>query len=82
MKYFIKVYGKNGKKSYFKFNEKQLKKLKKDVVSTDYSGAYELKNGDLVEILAMEYHEDRDRVIQRSHWYYERNLQKKEESNG
>ena len=26
--------------------------------------------------LAMEYHEDRDRVIQRSHWYYERNLQK------
>ena len=32
--------------------------------------------------LAMEYHEDRDRVIQRSHWYIERNLQKKEESNG
>ena len=32
--------------------------------------------------LAMEYKEDRDKVIQRSHWYYERNLQKKEESNG
>ena len=31
--------------------------------------------------LAMEYHENRDRVIQRSHWYIERNLQKKEESN-
>ena len=28
--------------------------------------------------LAMEYHEDRDRVIQRSHWYIERNLQKKD----
>ena len=27
--------------------------------------------------LAMEYHENRDRVIQRSHWYIERNLQKK-----
>ena len=27
--------------------------------------------------LAMEYHEDRDRVIQRSNYYYERNLQKK-----
>ena len=32
--------------------------------------------------LAMEYHEDRDRVVQKSHWYIERNLQKKEESNG
>ena len=32
--------------------------------------------------LAMEYHENRDRVIQRSHWYYERIEQKKEESNG
>ena len=32
--------------------------------------------------VAMEYHENRDRVIQRSHWYIERNLQKKEESNG
>ena len=32
--------------------------------------------------LAMEYKEDRDKVIQRSHWYIERNLQKKEESNG
>ena len=30
--------------------------------------------------LAMEYKEDRDKVIQRSHWYIERNLQKKEES--
>ena len=28
--------------------------------------------------LAMEYKEDRDKVIQRSHWYIERNLQKKE----
>ena len=28
--------------------------------------------------VAMEYHENRDRVIQRSHWYIERNLQKKE----
>ena len=26
--------------------------------------------------LAMEYHEDRDRVVQRSHWYIERTLQK------
>ena len=32
--------------------------------------------------LAMEYKEDRDKVIQRSHWYIERNLQKKEASNG
>ena len=32
--------------------------------------------------LAMEYKEDRDKVVQRSHWYYERNIQKKEESNG
>ena len=32
--------------------------------------------------LAMEYHEDRDKVIQRSHWYYERIEQNKEESNG
>ena len=32
--------------------------------------------------LAMEYKEDRDKVVQRSHWYIERNLQKKEESNG
>ena len=31
--------------------------------------------------LAMEYKEDRDKVVQRSHWYIERNLQKKEESN-
>tara|TARA_Y100000310_G_scaffold303714_1_gene342265 strand:- start:221 stop:517 length:297 start_codon:yes stop_codon:yes gene_type:complete len=29
--------------------------------------------------LAMEYHENRDRVIQRSHWYMERNLQKEGE---
>ena len=29
--------------------------------------------------LAMEYHENRDRVIQRSHWYMERNLQKQGE---
>ena len=29
--------------------------------------------------LAMEYHEDRDKVIQRSHWYIERNLQKQGE---
>ena len=29
--------------------------------------------------LAMEYHENRDRVIQRSHWYIERNLQKQGE---
>ena len=29
--------------------------------------------------LAMEYHESRDRVIQRSHWYIERNLQKQGE---
>ena len=28
--------------------------------------------------VAMEYHENRDRVIQRSHWYIERNLQKKD----
>ena len=28
--------------------------------------------------LAMEYHENRDRVIQRSHWYIERKLQKKD----
>ena len=32
--------------------------------------------------LAMEYKEDRDKVVQRSHLYYERNIQKKEESNG
>ena len=31
--------------------------------------------------LAMEYHEDRDKVIQRSHWYIERNLQKQGEQN-
>ena len=31
--------------------------------------------------LAMEYHENRDRVVQRSHWYIERNLQKKEGNN-
>tara|TARA_Y100000310_G_scaffold297771_1_gene331084 strand:- start:375 stop:539 length:165 start_codon:yes stop_codon:yes gene_type:complete len=49
-KYNIKVYRKNGEKLYFKFNEKQLNKLKKDVVSTDYSGAYEMENGDLVEV--------------------------------
>mgnify|MGYP003135297389 CR=1 FL=1 len=29
--------------------------------------------------LAMEYHEDRDKVIQRSNYYYERNLQKQGE---
>ena len=29
--------------------------------------------------LAMEYHENRDRVIQRSNYYYERNLQKEGE---
>ena len=29
--------------------------------------------------LAMEYHEDRDRVIQRSHWYHERIQQKQGE---
>ena len=28
--------------------------------------------------LAMDYHENRDRVVQRSNYYYERNLQKKE----
>ena len=27
----------------------------------------------------MEYHEDRDKVVQRSHWYMERNLQKQGE---
>jgi len=32
--------------------------------------------------LAMEYHEDRERVIKRSHWYIERIEQKKEVSNG
>ena len=32
--------------------------------------------------LAMEYHEDRDKVIQRSHWYYERiELKKLQEHN-
>ena len=31
--------------------------------------------------LAMDYHENRDRIIQRSHWYIERNLQKKEGNN-
>ena len=49
-KYNIKVYRKNGEKLYFKFNKEQLNKLKKDVISIDYSGAYELKNGDLVEV--------------------------------
>mgnify|MGYP003132609843 CR=1 FL=1 len=49
-KYSIKVYKENGEKLYFIFNGKQLNKLKKDVISIDYSGAYKLKNGDLVEV--------------------------------
>lgn len=37
-------------KLHYTIDQKQLDKLKKDAISIDYSGAYELKNGDLVEV--------------------------------
>ena len=52
-KYNITVYrceDNGNEKLHYTFNQAELDKLKKDVVSIDYSGAYEMKNGDLVEV--------------------------------
>ena len=52
-KYNITVYrceDNGNEKLHYTFNQAELDKLKKDVISIDYSGAYEMKNGDLVEV--------------------------------
>ena len=38
------------KKLHYTFTQSELDKLKKDIVGRDYSGAYKMKNGDLVEV--------------------------------
>ena len=50
MKYNITVLTEENEKRHYTFTQSELDRLKKDVVSVDYSGAYEMKNGDLVDV--------------------------------
>jgi len=48
----VKVYKKNGEKLYFILDKKQINKLKKDIIKTNYDGSVILKNGDRIEFFS------------------------------
>ena len=69
----VDMYNKQEPDSY---TNKKYNKMQNDLGS--YLDSLDTHNQMKLMQLAMEYHEDRDKVIQRSHWYYERIEQNKE----
>lgn len=64
------------KKEPDSYTKRKWVKLQGDLLN--YISSLDTHNQMKLMQLAMEYHEDRDKVVKRSHWYYERIEQNKE----